>query len=85
MDIKIIIEGGEKLSDADLEEYYKMTTKIQTLVKETFPLVRYCSVESWGPGYYRGAQVRKVLLEVLNEKKLINKLASAIRDLPVET
>jgi len=69
MNVKIIVENGEKLIEADMEAYYEMQDKISALVKETFPQVRYCDVEVWGPGYYHRAEVKKALTEVLKEPK----------------
>lgn len=47
-EIKVVIVGGEKLIGTDFEAYYAMTEKLKDLVKETFPRVRYCDVETWG-------------------------------------
>ncbi|HNX18271.1 MAG TPA: hypothetical protein PKM50_08110 [Methanoregula sp.] len=83
--VRIFMEGGGSLIEIDTDAYFEMVGKIKALVKETFPQVLYCDVESWGLGYYRGDQVRKALADILSEGKFINELASAIRDLPVET
>lgn len=56
-EITIIIEGGEKLFDDDINAYYLMMEKIKATVKDTFPRVRYCNVETWGAGYYRRARI----------------------------
>lgn len=80
--VRIFIEGGGSLCETDMDAYLEMKEKIEALVKETFPQVLYCNVESWGLGYYRGDQVRKLLAGVLSEGKFINELAAAIRDLP---
>ncbi|MGB8219235.1 MAG: hypothetical protein WCE46_02495 [Methanoregula sp.] len=82
-DVKIIVEGGDHLLDVDMNAYYEMVDKIKALVKATFPKVRYCDVGAWGPGYYGGDQIRKAVADVLKEKKFIDELASAVRDIPV--
>lgn len=83
MNVKIIIEGGEDLLNADMEAYYEMQDKIKALVKETFPKVG-CSTETWGSGYYRGAAIRRAFADALIDKKFINKIAAIVRDLPAE-
>jgi len=82
MDIKIIVENGERLIEADVEAYYELQDKIKSLVKETFPGVRYCDVEVWGPGYYQGDQIRKALAGALSEKVVIDKIAAVVRNVP---
>jgi hypothetical protein len=61
-EIKIIIEGGGDLMEADTEAYFDMTKKMENQVKAAFPQVRGCRTEAWGyPGRYAKVQQQKGL------------------------
>jgi len=60
IDVKIIFEGGEQLSNRGVNKYYELTDKISALIKETYPQVRYCDVETWGMGYYAKSVEKRV-------------------------
>ena len=84
MEVKIIFEGGEKLIEADMDAYYKLTDKMKALVKETFPQVQCCYFETWGPGYYHRAAIKKAVAEVLKEPEFQKMVCENIAKITTE-